>query len=202
VRIPSGAVFSVGSSGLLGDRFVQITLDKARRDSPPIEPEAVIRGRGEGGGFGELADGAGDLMADIRDAVETIRAVAEKVDREILTGQTMAGIRNSAANIEQSTAAISEFSKKLDGVASRAEEAISSGNAAMTSAKSAADELQRAIADTRSLLKQAKQGRGILGALLSDREMADNLRALVENLRRHGVLWYRDRNRDPRQPAR
>jgi phospholipid/cholesterol/gamma-HCH transport system substrate-binding protein len=197
VRIPSGAVFSVGSSGLLGDRFVQIALEKTRRDSPPIEPGAVIKGRGEGGGFGDLADGAGDLMTDIRDAVGKISAVAEKIDHEILTDQTMADIRSTVENLEKSTTAIEEFSGKLDAFSARAEQALASGDDAMSSAKSAADELKRAITDTRTLLNQAKQGRGVLGALLSDRELAANMRALVENLRRHGVLWYRDPKREP-----
>ena len=83
--------------------------------------------------------------------------------------------------------------KNADGVVKKAEGAIESGQQTFVSAKSAADELKKAIVDVRSLLQQAKQGRGALGTLLSDREMADNLKALVANLRRSGILWYKDR---------
>ena len=74
-----------------------------------------------------------------------------------------------------------------------ANETFTSANQTFTSAKSAADDLKKAIGDLRSLIQQAKQGRGALAALISDREMAENLRALVSNLRRSGILWYKDR---------
>jgi hypothetical protein len=32
----------------------------------------------------------------------------------------------------------------------------------------------------------------LLGTLLNDREVAKDLRALISNLREHGVLFYRD----------
>jgi hypothetical protein len=32
----------------------------------------------------------------------------------------------------------------------------------------------------------------MLGSLVSNREMADNLRAFILNLRKHGILWYKD----------
>ena len=106
-----------------------------------------------------------------------------------------------------SSAAVSEASKKIDGVVKKTGEAIESGqqtfasanqtftsaNQTFTTAKSAADDLKKAIGDLRSLLQQARQGKGALAALISDREMAENLRSLVSNLRRSGILWYKDR---------
>jgi hypothetical protein len=55
----------------------------------------------------------------------------------------------------------------------------------MDSAKKASDEF-------RALAQQAQTGRGALGMLISNREMADNLRAFILNLRKHGILWYKD----------
>jgi hypothetical protein len=37
--------------------------------------------------------------------------------------------------------------------------------------------------------------------LLSDREMAENLKALVANLRRNGILWYKDRAAQTKPPS-
>ena len=45
LQIPSASRFTIGSSGLLGDRFVQIALDKDAKSSPPLQPGAVVKGR-------------------------------------------------------------------------------------------------------------------------------------------------------------
>jgi hypothetical protein len=62
----------------------------------------------------------------------------------------------------------------------------------MASAKKAADGLQNAITDTRKVLHSATQGKGLVAALLNDQQLANDLHALVSNLRAHGVLFYRD----------
>ena len=64
-------------------------------------------------------------------------------------------------------------------------------------AKAAADEVKKAVTDVRGIIQQTKQGRGTLGALLVDREMAENLKALVANMRRNGILFYKDRAPKP-----
>jgi hypothetical protein len=55
----------------------------------------------------------------------------------------------------------------------------------MDSTKKAADDLQK-------VLSSATQGKGVLATLLTNQELANDLRALVSNLRAHGVLFYRD----------
>jgi hypothetical protein len=42
------------------------------------------------------------------------------------------------------------------------------------------------------VLSSATQGKGLLATLLTNQEMANDLRALVGNLRAHGILFYRD----------
>jgi hypothetical protein len=73
----------------------------------------------------------------------------------------------------------------LDGV-------IEQADSTMESAKKAADNLQNAIADARKVIRSATEGKGLLAALLTNPELANDLRALVSNLRAHGVLFYRD----------
>ena len=42
------------------------------------------------------------------------------------------------------------------------------------------------------IMNEATSGDGLLAMLLTNEEVANNLRALISNLRRHGVLFYRD----------
>jgi hypothetical protein len=52
--------------------------------------------------------------------------------------------------------------------------------------------LQNTITDTRKLLRSAMQGKGLVATLLNDQQLANDLHALITNLRAHGVLFYRD----------
>src|SRR5437867_1959175 len=65
-------------------------------------------------------------------------------------------------------------------------------NVTMPSAKKAADGLQSAIGDTRKVLQSATHGKGLVATLLNDQKLANDLHALISNLRAHGVLFYRD----------
>jgi hypothetical protein len=56
-----------------------------------------------------------------------------------------------------------------------------------------------AIADARKtiqaatqVIQQASNGKGVFATLMTDQGVARDLRALVSNLRTHGVLFYRD----------
>ena len=97
--------------------------------------------------------------------------------------------------VNEATSNFAESSKKLGGVVDKAD-------SAMDSTKKAADDLQK-------VMSSATQGKGLLAALLTNQELANDLRALVANLRAHGVLFYRDTaakidntSREQTKPAR
>jgi phospholipid/cholesterol/gamma-HCH transport system substrate-binding protein len=200
VKIPSAAQFTIGSSGLLGDRFIQIVLGKDAKSSPPLQPGAIARGKSESG-IGEITEQAGALLSDIQEAVGNINKVAQKLNSDVFKETTIANLSTTISNFKDTSASFVDASKKIDGVVKKAEGAIETGQQTFASAKSAADELKKAMVDIRALVQQAKQGRGALGVLLSDREMAENIKALVANLRRNGILWYKDRSQ-PATPSR
>jgi hypothetical protein len=69
----------------------------------------------------------------------------------------------------------------------------------MTSAKGAADKVQVAAADAGKtvqaagkVMNAALSGNGLLAMLLTNKDLANDLRALIGNLRQRGVLFYRD----------
>jgi len=201
VKIPSAAQFTIGSSGLLGDRFVQIVLGKDAKSSPPLQPDAVVKGKGESG-IGDVTERAAELLSDIQEAVGNINKIAQKLNTDVFKETTIANLNMTLSNLKETSSSFSEASKRIDGVVTKAEGAIETGQQTFVSAKSAADELKKTIIDIRSVVQQAKQGKGALGTLLSDREMAENLKALVVNLRRNGILWYKDRAAEPKPPSR
>jgi phospholipid/cholesterol/gamma-HCH transport system substrate-binding protein len=190
IKIPAGSKFSVGSSGLLGDRFVAVTM-------PPGEPTAFIAknsaidGTRETG-LDDLTREGGLVMGDLRVALQNVNTTISRLNDQALSPENMQNLKASVEHLNAATAALAESSKKIDGVLEKAD-------ATMGSAKKAADDVQVAIVDTRKTIQAATQvmqeathGKGLLAALLTNQDLAKDLHALVSNLRAHGILFYRD----------
>jgi len=183
IKVPEGSKFTVGSSGLLGDRFVNVTM-------PPGQPKAFlapntyISGARETG-IDDLTREGGALVSDLRGTVQKIDTTVDRLNQDTLSSANMENLKASMEHLNVATGALAESSKKLDGV-------IGKADSTMESAKKAADDLQNAIGDTRKLLRTATQGKGLLPSLLTNQQLADDLHALITNLRAHGILFYRD----------
>jgi ABC-type transport system involved in resistance to organic solvents, periplasmic component len=183
IKVPEGSKFTVGSSGLLGDRFVNVAM-------PPGQPKAFlapnthISGARETG-IDDLTREGGALVNDLRGTVQKIDTTVERLNQDTLSSTNMENLKSSMEHLNEATGALAESSKKLDGV-------IEQADSTMSSAKKAADSLQTAIADARKVLNSATKGKGLVAALLNDQQLANDLHALVTNLRAHGVLFYRD----------
>jgi len=183
IKIPEGTKFTVGSSGLLGDRFVNVIIPSGQAKGY-LAPNSFINGARETG-MDDLTREGGALVNDLRGTVQKIDTTVTRLNQETLSSQNMENLKASMEHLNQATGALAESSKKLDGV-------IEQADSAMTSAKKAADSLQGAITDTRKVLRSAMQGKGLVATLLNDQQLATDLHALITNLRSHGVLFYRD----------
>jgi phospholipid/cholesterol/gamma-HCH transport system substrate-binding protein len=176
VKIPEASKFTVGSSGLLGDRFVNVTMPPGT-PTKFVSPNTYIKGTRETG-IDDLTREGGALVGDLRNVVQKIDTTVTRLNEDVISKETAENLRSSVAHLNEATTNFAESSKKLGGVVDKAD-------SAMDSAKKAADDLQQ-------VLSSAKQGKGVLAALLTNPELANDLRALVANLRAHGVLFYRD----------
>lgn len=190
VKIPAESRFTVGSSGLLGDRFVDV-------QPPPGQPnnflhkDAEISGTRETG-MDDLTREGGFLVKDLRDTVQNINGTFARLNEQALSAANMESLRSTLDRLNQTSGTLAESSKRLDAVLEKAD-------MTMASSKKAADDVQLAIADTRKtlaaatgLIQEAKTGDGLLGTLLGNKALAKDLQALIGNLRSHGVLFYRD----------
>jgi len=199
VKIARGSTVTVGSSGLLGDRFVAIS-------PPPGKPTAyIVQGaRIEGTqekGLDDIKKEGGALITELRGTVAKMDAAVTRLNEQALSQPNMDHLKETFDNLSKTSAAFAESSKKIDGV-------IAKADGTMGSAREAADKLQLAVGDARKtiqsagrIMNEATAGDGLLAMLLTNEEVANNLRALISNLRSHGVLFYRD-SAVPISPAR
>ena len=190
VKIPTGSKFTVGSSGLLGDRFVNVAM-------PPGKPDTFLRAGAEltgtrETGMDDLTREGGLLVGDLRSAVQNINGTVTRLNEQALSQTNMDNLKSSIDRLNQTTGSLAESSKKIDGV-------IEKADGTMASTKKVADDLQVVIADARKtiqsttdVIRQATNGSGLLPTLLTNQELARDMQALVSNLRDHGVLFYRD----------
>ena len=190
VKIPAGSRFTVGSSGLLGDRFVAVTVPK-QITQEFIPRNSVIEGTRETG-IDDLTKEGGLLVTDLRTAVQNVNTAISKLNDEALSQSNLDNIKSAVENLNTATTAIAASTQKVDGVMDKASET-------MDSYKKAAEDLPPAIADVRKtiqaatdVIQNASTGKGPLATLLSNQDVANDLRALISNLRSHGVLFYRD----------
>ncbi|MGI8889902.1 MAG: MlaD family protein [Chthoniobacterales bacterium] len=190
VQIPVGSTITVGSSGLLGDRFVSI-FPPTGKPTAYLAKNIRVEGRREQG-MDDITKEGGALIKDLRGTVAKIDTAVSKLNDQALSKENLEHLQQTFDNLSKTSNALSESSKKIDGVLEKAD-------GTMASAKEAADKIQDVAGDAREtvqaagrVMDEARKGDGPLAMLLTNKEMANNLRALVSNLRRHGVLFYRD----------
>src|SRR3984893_3180046 len=103
VKVPEGSKFTVGSSGLLGDRFVNVTM-------PPGTPtkflpaNTYINGTRETG-IDDLTREGGALVGDLRGVVQKIDTTVTRLNQDMLSKETAENFRSSVAHLNEATAA-------------------------------------------------------------------------------------------------
>ena len=99
VHIPSAAQFTIGSSGLLGDRFIQIVLGKDAKSSAPIQPGAVVQGKGESG-IGDVTESAAALLSDIQKLLGT-SIKAQKLNSDVFKETSIMNLNATPSNLKK-----------------------------------------------------------------------------------------------------
>src|SRR5437867_6710605 len=135
IKIPEGTKFTVGSSGLLGDRFVNVTIPPGLPKAY-LPPNAYVDGARETG-IDDLTREGGALVNDLRGTVQKVDTTVARLNQDTLSSENMENLKASMEHLNQATGSLAESSKKLDGV-------IEKADSTMTSAKKAADNLQGA----------------------------------------------------------
>ena len=62
----------------------------------------------------------------------------------------------------------------------------------ITTLRHMVDNGDKMIANANDLLSQAKDGKGVIGRLINDRKLADNIATFIANLKAHGPVFYHD----------
>jgi phospholipid/cholesterol/gamma-HCH transport system substrate-binding protein len=216
IQIPRGSTFLIRTNGMLGDSFVDVVPPADFNPEEVIQPGETVPGS-QTGGLDSLIAKGGKLMDTLNEEVlrklnlelDEIQVATRAVNKNLLSEQNLKNLQDTFANLKKTTDQFAEASKHLDAVVAKTGEAVDSAKGTLKTVDGAASDVRLAIVDIRKmtdsanlLVKKATTGEGTLGTLISDKETADDLKALIANLRRSGVLFYKDRPVDGAQPPR
>jgi len=200
VKIPRGSTFIIGSSGFLGDAFVSI--------NPPSSPKPgeflkngdyVIGTRLEN--LGDLVEKGGDVMAELKKRLTELEAPIKDV------GEITSNLKTTSKGLDEVVTKAKAAADTVTDTVNSAKRVIEKGDSVMKKVDDAATDLKATLSDirraagmagkamesARSLLANASAGRGALGMLLTDKQTSENLKALILNLREHGILFYKNK---------
>jgi phospholipid/cholesterol/gamma-HCH transport system substrate-binding protein len=213
-KIPRTSNFQIRTNGMLGDAYIDVVPPAHYTAADFAQPGETIVGT-KVGGFDELTSKGGELvdkvngeiLTKLSTSLDSIQTATLSLNQRLLTEKNLQNIEQTFANLKDVTGEFNKTSKELDAVMVKAQEAIDSVKLTMRTADASAGELKLALGDLRKmadtgtktidsaklLINKATAGDGTIGALISDKQMANDLKALVTNMRRSGVLFYKDR---------
>lgn len=189
ISIPNGSRFTIGSSGLLGDRFVDILVKREMTNARPILPGTILHG--------EYASGVEDMVSTVDSvAKQTSKFIAHldvivqdigQVSRRVrannmLQPESLKNLSETFANLREISSNLTRLSKRMERILCSADVAIEESRKTLLSVRSITQEISQAL----------KNEKNTLGLFLTDKEIANNIRALILNMRKHGILWYKD----------
>lgn len=200
-KIYGDARFVIEQAGFLGDNFVAIlpTDNKAPRLAdgadincdPPFDLQQVARS-------------ATGFIARVDETVKKIEDSVSKLQTTVLNDQTLSNLSVTVANLQtasgRAAGAVSDidaivatngaqvslavsnlvaFSQQLDLLAVNAQEIIATNGTALSGAVT---NLQMTTQTLKDIADETHQGKGPIGTLLENQQLADNLQTTVNNL--------------------
>ena len=222
VHIPRTAYFQIRTSGMLGDSYVDVVPPAKFEAGDFAKPGERIAGR-KTGGLDELTAKGSEMMDTLNNEtlkklgaeLDELKIATKNVNERLLNEKNLKNLEDTFANMKSASSDFAKTSKDLDEVVLKAKDAVDSAKSTMKTVDGTAAELKSAIGDfrkladsatkttdaARSLVAKIDRGEGALGMLINDRQTTENLRSLIVNLRRSGVLFYKDRAPQPVAPV-
>lgn len=176
--VPIGKVVESPEINEVGDRaIIQIGLGK----------DYKIR---EGSQFVIRESGLlGDRFVDVQPSSNRNAPIIKA--GQITEGSRLTGLGDLTSDARPVMQKARETFDRLNQILKKVDEEILTAKT-QENLKMAVAKLNSSLTRVDNLLAQAEKGQGLLAKLLSDKKMAEDLRAFIFNLRTKGILWYKD----------
>ncbi len=142
-----------------------------------------------------------DNIKNLSGSLSRINASIEKIESKVLSEENITALHDALALLKVTLQNASTASTKADSALAKMDIAMDHLGPGLKGFAGATSSLNDAADALEALLKEARSGRGVLYALLNNAELRDNLERLIANLRRNGLLFYKDKTPATVPPA-
>lgn len=195
-RIRADSVATVETQGLLGDKYIYISMGS--EEAAVIPDEGVIASK-ETVSIFSLAEKAGGIMEDIGKAAEAINGMLTSVRGEKQEGDIKAiisSIRKSVEQLEKGKGLLHAlfYDQSGESVINNLSDTlkiiheIGVGAEIKGNADGMIVNLRRASEDLRKILESVRNSEGTLGRLVNDPSVYDDLRTFLGRANRNSLL--------------
>jgi phospholipid/cholesterol/gamma-HCH transport system substrate-binding protein len=213
VKIRKDAKFVINQSGLLGDRYVDIVPQSATAEF--LKPGASVEGSSSVD-LSEAIHGVVDVLHQAAGTIQRVDKAIQRIDETVLSRQSLEHIDFSLANIDATTSnavgltaslrsVVDENREKIDNTLTKFSDAADNLNktsrnidqlvtANQGDIRTAVKNLTASTERMNDILARLERGEGTAGKLLVDPTLHDEIVHLVQNWRKHGLL-YKEGNR-------
>lgn len=178
VKIPRKSRFVVGSANLLGDKYIDVIPAGDMDPADVWQPGEVIEGS-RSGGFDELTARGGEVLDELSASLKQVQTLTANLNGKLLNEDNMSNLEQTFRNLKETSESFKKSSLSLDST--------------LVKFGDIADKTGKTVDSLQKITKTAADGKGALGVLVNDKDTGENLKALIYNLRRSGVLFYRDK---------
>ena len=133
-----------------------------------------------------------ETVKDFKESMKHLNNTMERVDKQVVNDENaenlklaLSDIKDAAASFKTSAKNVETQSARLGDMFDKLEPALAKTDGVMTSIKSAADSFTVTA-------KGFSSNRGLLHALLNDIELKTDVKDLVSNMKRSGVVFYKN----------
>jgi ABC-type transporter Mla subunit MlaD len=229
-RIPRESEFKIRSSGFLGDVYIDVLPNRETATKGDfIQPNDEVEGLREKT-IGDTLASAQPVIDQTQEALDKVKTafastdkILTRIDKEVLDTNAIAELKvsisslnsalkradatfakvndelldsNTVASVKASIQRLDHIMEKLDSFAD------TTAKLADTTAK-LVDRVDGTMQSVNGVVTKIEKGEGLAGRLISDKELADDLAAFISNLRKRGVLFYKDEEaKEQAQPPR
>ncbi len=212
VRIPRASTFVVGSSGILGDAYIDIQRP-ASKSEDFIEPGETVTGSFGAGLKGvteqlkQTAKTLDEALDNVKDVSSDLQTTVGKINDEVLGDDNLEKVKNALGSLEEASKKVADVSAELKPMFADAKEAVSNAKEGISSAKELVEDLKPGIEDLKGAMANARttvklagtaidqimRGDGLLTALLKDEALREDFVKLIGNMRARGIIFYKDK---------
>ncbi len=188
--IKSGGLSDLQSQAEVVGKKVDVVLDDVRIAL------ADVKGAMEKINKGALSDAT---ITDFKESMQHLNKTMTRVDDKVLGEENatnlktaIAELKDAATSFKSAAKSIEDQSKRLGPMFDKLDPAIAKADKVMTSADESLQSIKKAADSFVTAARNINSSKGLFGALMNDADLKLDFKDLISNLKRNGVIFYRN----------